>query len=1109
MRPMKWHAITIVAMCALAQSAQAQVGVSDSGQPNYSVPIPVPPGIAGVQPKIGLGYSSSGVSGPVGYNWSLQGISIISRCPATKPVDGVRGSIQFTSTDKLCLDGQRLIQIDSNGNPLTGAASNDALGLSSSYREYRTEKDLYARIRAYGLADSTDAAKGPAYFKIWTKSGQIYEFGAGPSADANTAALITVQGKTTPMVWAIGRVSDLRGNYIDFKYEQRDQAWGSGTVAGTALSGREWNIKEIQYTGNGAQAPANKIVFVYSDRAAASGAEAYHQGSKTVSVRQLDEIRSYVNSANPGSLGPGTSAILIRTQKLAYQAATNTKRLLLQRVTECSDLALTKCLPPTNFSYTSPAADNYQSSAAFASDTLSTLDLTSATGTYGLLTADFNGDGKTDLIRWSDTPSQNKLYLSNGDGHFTEVAGFNIKDQNLLKSDGCYYSMVADFNGDDLPDILRYSSPTARDGSSCSSYGTQYLYINQGGGSFARSDISGVSLRRVKMTVSWVVPTCPPGRTCIPGNPTVTNTEGANFYILDVDGDGNLDLIQTIIPAGSGMGRCSSTVCTRVYLGNGAGSFSETTTNLSNEALYTDPGIGAELTGAAHTVDFNGDGKLDIYIGSYADFIGGGVWRSNGDGNFTIVPTDSGCSNSLDFNGDGKSDCVLPSAIGASSNLLYLSDGGGALNKVAGFNLNAIGAELISLTTDTQAQGMVALDIDGDGRTDIMRWHDDPTKTVLYRSNGDGTFTASSTFALNTSITQLRKSDGSRDFVVGDFTGKGAVEFLRVRASPNGVSSEYMNQLFVKPDSTPHDLLQTVVNSAGSTTTLTYVPLSNSSSGSIGARYASDRGTSYAAVAPKIDLVTPQYVIATVTTDTGVGSNTTSTEYAYRGLKADYTGRGELGFRELRQQSVAANGEARTTVTRRLLDQPYIGSVSRTETRRSAISAIGADQTGTLLGSTVNTYCDTTAIAGAESTATETAPCAVTAKIQAPYLRKSVVTNFDLNGAALPVTTTTNTVNSNGDTTQIVAQSVGTTAGIAQTFTKTTTNQYFADNTSGDNWIRGLLQRSSVASSVPNSLAALTTTAGSSTNASATTGDLTKAPLTSTLSVIMSLLLND
>lgn len=142
-------AVAIAAVLLAPGPALAQVVVSDGGSPSYSRAIDVPPGVAGMSPKLGLYYAGAGVNGPVGQGWSVQGLSSIVRCPATIATDGAKAGVRYLADDKLCLDGQRLIQIDSGGGALTGAGTNDAAGLAAgAYREFRTEKDSYARIRA-------------------------------------------------------------------------------------------------------------------------------------------------------------------------------------------------------------------------------------------------------------------------------------------------------------------------------------------------------------------------------------------------------------------------------------------------------------------------------------------------------------------------------------------------------------------------------------------------------------------------------------------------------------------------------------------------------------------------------------------------------------------------------------------------------------------------------------------------------------------------------------------------------------------------------------------------------------------------------------------------
>ncbi len=1099
----------------MAHGAQAQaVSVSEGGVPSYSLQIAVPPGIAGMTPNIALIYSGSSVNGPVGYGWTVQGISMITRCPGDKLIDGYAQPVSYSVNDKLCLDGQRLIQTDASGTVVNAAVTspgidnpfqqNDSLGGTGLVREYRTEKDIYARIRGYGTAGG-DPANGPAYFQVWTKSGQIFEYGVNSNTTAN--AQIVASGRSLVVAWPVSRISDTVGNYIDFQYEQRDVAWGSGVVAGSPTTGHEWNLLEIRYTGNGAQLPVNKVVFDYGDRPDTPGAaqdrgEAYHQGSKNVSVRLLSKVTTYINWSADQATKPA-GAVKVKTIKLTYDNGPISQRSRLRQLVECAGAAETACLPPTTFNYAAGGDVTFTPNAAFTSSGLSTLLMQSTTGSYSVFTGNFFGSGRTDFIRWSDSPGENQLYRSIGDGTFEAMSTFNITDQNLFRSDGCYTSIAGDFNGDGKTDILRVMQATSTSTSASCGTVRNILYLSNGNGSFSASDVTGIDFTQLVAVDTTryncltsndkaiYVPNC-----MEPGDINLGTEQGLgqNYHVLDVNNDGILDIITTIRPHSppsttppSDATACASIVCTHVYLGQTNGQFVEsTTTNLTHQSVYADPPTSrwmAQFMKFPYVGDVDGDGVSDLIVKS-------GVWLSRGNGNFVFTQnalSSMGCIYPLDFNGDGRADCMfLYSPFGDVSyrQWLSLSDGTTTLKKAANFNLVSSGQELYGFSdalAQYQSIGMQAGDFDGDGRTDILRWEDDPTQNALYLSNGDGTFRTAA-FNLTTADDQLQKSDGTASFVLGDFTGHGNMEILRLVANPTGASGATRNQLYVKTTSTPPDQLQSVTTGTGLTTTLTWVPLSNSSSGGLGERYASDSGTANAAVYPVVDLTLPMYVVATSTADTGAGG-TQSTEYSYSGLKTANDGRGWIGFRETRHQSLAPDLSNLTVHTLYLLDAGYVGMASMSETWLGALNVSSSQ----VLSRSTYVYCDKTSASGAEAAATSTAPCPVSAKVQRPYLYMSTEEGWDLDGAVLPKVTTVNTFNNSGDPTQIAVTTSGTALGVAQTFTKTTNNQYNADNTAGDRWILGRLQQASVSNSVPD-MSALSTSAGSAPSAAANQG---------------------
>jgi len=1127
----------LAAALACGQAAQAQLAVSEGGNATYGHEITVPPGVAGMAPKLSLLYVGGGVNGPVGHGWSIQGLSVITRCPATLATDGVRAKVSYAAADKICLDGQRLIETTADGVPRPFPQTSDALGLADGiYTEYRTEKDMYARIRAYGYAGGdTSGASGPQYFKVWTKAGQVYEYGASPSADANTNALITAQGKTVAMAWAVARISDTLGNRIDFKYEQRDMAWGSGPTAGSPVPGREWNILEIQYSGN-------KVVFSYTDRAASSpedAAEAYHQGSKNVSVRRLQSITTYVNATNTATLGAG-AGVALKTLKLTYDRGSVSGRSRVARIQECAgDANSTRCLPGASFEYSNGGSDAYQASTKF---NLGTLTLQSTSGNYGVLTGDFNGDSKTDFIRWSNTPSENRLFTSNGDGSFTEVpvgtgpGQFNLTDLNLFqrpagdtRADRCYMSVVGDYNGDGLPDILRWAAPTtAGMGRQCAAGQQSLLLLSKGDGSFTRMPVTDHA-SGATVPLARTVPTVEFPETWDMQYPRVYG--GNDFFIGDFNADGIADIAQlrfdsAIVPSIFACpGGVSSTCHLLIRFGRADGRF--------EAAAYAAPFYSNPERPNAFAMDIDGDGLSDLVVRS-ADSTGpGDALISIGNGQFTRTngalpactdPSRLSSFNFGDFNGDNRADfiCAQPAV---ASNAVYLSSGsvGFVVNAPAAgagkLSLKGAGQDLVSSTNVPGASYSIA-DVNGDGRSDVIRVADAPASNVLYVSNGDGTFAQSGSFTFDGTAVQLAKSDGAADFIIGDFTGHGNVEFLRMMNGAAGASTAAaQNRLYVKVDPTPPDQLLSVTAPSGTKTVLHYASLgnpvpSNGMSGNYGPRYASDRGTVKAAVLPQTDVNVPMPMVVTTVSDSGVGGAPLVTEYSYAGLKADTSGRGMLGFREVRRQSSAANGESLTVVTQYLQGHPYTGVASRSDTYRGTLAAtLGA----TPLSSSVNVYCDVSASAAEAGAATAAAPCVTAAKLLRPYLLRSTESGTDLTGIVLPQVVTENTFNASGDPTRIVVTTSGTAAGISQSFVKTTTNEYMAEDLGCSdvrtcNWVRGRLSRASVTSSVPNSLPAVSTSPGSAPNAAATVGQgpLGSVPIRpEVLAIILQLLLDD
>jgi hypothetical protein len=464
-------------LLALSTPAHPQISVSSGGQASTGLPIAVPPGISGMSPNLSLNYADGGVNGPVGVGWSVQGISTVTRCPSNRMVDVAYRNVVFDKDDKLCLDGQRLIQTNESGSVQGPAARlnqlDDALGVSSApYREYRTEKDSYARIRAYGIAPGNcpnpavtvapgqtapliDPCPylGPSRIVVWTKSGLRYEYGTvftGTTADHS--GLIRVQGSNYVAVWAIRRISDVTGNFMEFRYTVNPSVpWGSAT-GGAPRAGQEWNLSEVLYTGKlnpasfGAahqptvtHQPANRVVFTYAERSAVAlpghdRSEAYQWHNKNVAVQLLDRIRTFVNFPPAASAGS-----LVKEYQLGYMRSTVSGRSLLTSVKECAPVGsppVLRCLPATQYTYSFTSAPDFAAVDVGPMKSAQLLD--HVNGHAGILTGDFNGDGRTDVLAYHDDPQRNKIFESNGAGSFVERAPSSLQAHVLGKSDGCY-----------------------------------------------------------------------------------------------------------------------------------------------------------------------------------------------------------------------------------------------------------------------------------------------------------------------------------------------------------------------------------------------------------------------------------------------------------------------------------------------------------------------------------------------------------------------------------------------------------------------------------------------------------------------------------------------
>ena len=203
----------------------APPSANNQGDNRLSYPIEVPPGRAGLQPGLSVGYSSSAGNGWMGVGWDLPMPAIM--------VDTRWGVPRYSAsqeTETYLLDGAQLTPVAHRGPVQPRTA----------------EKVFHARVEG-SFTRIVRHGDGPANYtwEVTDKSGTHWLYGgdAGTNGPAADSTLSDQAGHV--YLWALREVRDANGNLMRYHCDRVDDPG----VDGGAEPGRNLYLKRITYTG--------------------------------------------------------------------------------------------------------------------------------------------------------------------------------------------------------------------------------------------------------------------------------------------------------------------------------------------------------------------------------------------------------------------------------------------------------------------------------------------------------------------------------------------------------------------------------------------------------------------------------------------------------------------------------------------------------------------------------------------------------------------------------------------------------------------------------------------------------------------------------------------